>query len=162
MKQKQQGFTLIELVVVIIILGILAVTAAPKFISFQQEARVGTLNGLEGAIRSANSLVHSRAQIATPVAIDNVNVPLSAEYIAATAVALNAAMDTSFGVAADDTDWVVTADTPAAGSIRIMQRGAPTNCHLDYTQARAASAQGVTPVVTAAGPQYDIEVSGCN
>ncbi|MGL4893853.1 MAG: type II secretion system protein, partial [Shewanella sp.] len=44
--KKQQGFTLIELVVVIIILGILAVTAAPKFINLQGDARVSALNGL--------------------------------------------------------------------------------------------------------------------
>ncbi|MBM7073074.1 prepilin-type N-terminal cleavage/methylation domain-containing protein [Shewanella sp. 202IG2-18] len=41
--QKQQGFTLIELVVVIIILGILAVTAAPKFINLQSDARKSAL-----------------------------------------------------------------------------------------------------------------------
>ena len=42
--KRQQGFTLIELVVVIIILGILAVTAAPKFINLQGDARLSALS----------------------------------------------------------------------------------------------------------------------
>ncbi|WP_028762536.1 prepilin-type N-terminal cleavage/methylation domain-containing protein [Shewanella colwelliana] len=61
---KQKGFTLIELVVVIIILGILAVTAAPKFINLQSDARASTISGLEAAIKGADSLVHSKSLIA--------------------------------------------------------------------------------------------------
>lgn len=45
--KKQAGFTLIELVIVIIILGILAVTAAPKFLNLQDDARTSTLKGVE-------------------------------------------------------------------------------------------------------------------
>ena len=55
--KKQNGFTLIELVVVIIILGILAVTAAPKFINLQSDARETSLQGMKRAILGANSLV---------------------------------------------------------------------------------------------------------
>lgn len=62
--KRQQGFTLIELVVVIIILGILAVTAAPKFINLQGDARTSALQGLKGAIQGANSLVFSKAALA--------------------------------------------------------------------------------------------------
>lgn len=47
MKQPQ-GFTLIELVVVIVILGILAVTAAPQFLNLQGDARRASLQGLKG------------------------------------------------------------------------------------------------------------------
>ncbi|MBY6019126.1 prepilin-type N-terminal cleavage/methylation domain-containing protein [Halomonas denitrificans] len=61
--KRQQGFTLIELVVVIIILGILAVTAAPKFINLQKDARVATLSGVEGALKGGNALVYSKAAI---------------------------------------------------------------------------------------------------
>jgi MSHA pilin protein MshA len=61
--QKQQGFTLIELVVVIIILGILAVVAAPKFINLQSDARASTLEGVKGALQGANTLVYSKAMI---------------------------------------------------------------------------------------------------
>lgn len=56
---KQQGFTLIELVMVIVILGILAATALPKFVDISTSARVSTLKGLQGAIQGAKSLVKS-------------------------------------------------------------------------------------------------------
>ena len=64
---KQEGFTLIELIVVIVILGILAVTAAPKFIDLQGDARASTLQGLAGAMKGAATLVHGKALVANKV-----------------------------------------------------------------------------------------------
>ncbi|MGI2258534.1 pilus assembly FimT family protein [Shewanella sp. GXUN23E] len=58
---RQQGFTLIELVVVIIILGILAVTAAPKFFNLQKDAKISALEGARAAFASTNNLVYSKA-----------------------------------------------------------------------------------------------------
>ncbi len=55
------GFTLIELVVVIVILGILAAIAAPKFMDLQRDARIAYLRGVEGSIKSANQLLHAYA-----------------------------------------------------------------------------------------------------
>ena len=55
------GFTLIELIVVIVILGILAVSAAPKFMDLQGDARAATLKGMMGAVKSANSLILGKA-----------------------------------------------------------------------------------------------------
>ena len=55
-KQNTAGFTLIELVVVIIVLGILAVIAAPKFIGLSKEARVQTLSQLQASVKTANTL----------------------------------------------------------------------------------------------------------
>ena len=60
---KHKGFTLIELVIVIIILGVLAATAVPKFINIQSDARISALKGAEGAILSANNIVYSKAVI---------------------------------------------------------------------------------------------------
>ena len=61
MKRSNIGFTLIELVVVITILGILAAFAVPKFIALDTQARIATINGLAGSVKSAASLARGLA-----------------------------------------------------------------------------------------------------
>ena len=61
---KQQGFTLIELVMVIVILGILAATALPKFANLQGSARLASLNGAFGAVKSASTIAHAASLVA--------------------------------------------------------------------------------------------------
>lgn len=61
---KQSGFTLIELVVVIVILGILSVIAAPKFLNLQEDARDSRLQGMKGTIASALDLGYGEMAIA--------------------------------------------------------------------------------------------------
>src|SRR5690554_3031533 len=61
--KAQKGFTLIELIIVIVVLGILAVTAAPQFFNFSTDARVATLKGIEGSIKGANQIVYARASM---------------------------------------------------------------------------------------------------
>ncbi|WP_025559781.1 type II secretion system protein, partial [Vibrio parahaemolyticus] len=61
--KRQGGFTLIELVVVIVILGILAVTAAPRFLNLQDDARKSSLQGLKGAMDGAAGIVFGKAAI---------------------------------------------------------------------------------------------------
>ncbi len=61
--KKQTGFTLIELVVVIVILGILAVTAAPRFLNLQNDAREARLEGMKGAIESALGIGYGKMAI---------------------------------------------------------------------------------------------------
>ena len=56
MKQVQRGFTLIELVMVIVILGVLAAVAIPKFVDLKTEAQVAALQGVVGGINSASSV----------------------------------------------------------------------------------------------------------
>lgn len=58
--QKQAGFTLVELVVVIVILGLLAAAALPRFINVQNDAREASVNGVSGGLQSAVAL--ARAQ----------------------------------------------------------------------------------------------------
>lgn len=59
--QKNSGFTLIELVVVIFILGILAAVATSKWIDLQTSARISTLNGIAGALQSTISMTRAKA-----------------------------------------------------------------------------------------------------
>lgn len=60
---KEQGFTLIELIVVIVILGILAVTAAPKFMNLTSDANSAVVKGLAGAIRSASQTIYAKSKV---------------------------------------------------------------------------------------------------
>ncbi|MGI9919884.1 prepilin-type N-terminal cleavage/methylation domain-containing protein [Vibrio owensii] len=63
MKQNTKGFTLIELVVVIVILGILAVVAAPKFLNLQHDAREAVIKGLGGSVHNAAEMAFGKTAV---------------------------------------------------------------------------------------------------
>lgn len=79
---KRNGFTLIELVVVIVIIGALAAFAVPRFVRLEGQARASSLEGMLGSIRAASTLAHSQA-LAEEAALND---PITMEGLAITMV----------------------------------------------------------------------------
>lgn len=61
--RKLSGFTLIELIIVIVILGILAVSASAKFLDLSRDAKISVLTSIAGEIRETNKLVQTKARV---------------------------------------------------------------------------------------------------
>lgn len=68
MKNGQRGFTMIELIVVIVILGILAAVALPRFTNIQGDARIAKLNAARGAVQAATQLIRGTVLVRAGVA----------------------------------------------------------------------------------------------
>jgi MSHA pilin protein MshA len=82
MHKTQGGFTLIELVIVIVILGLLAATALPRFVNLTSEARLASVNGVAGGLRSGVSLVKAHVLVKGSsggfISMDGVSVAVNA------------------------------------------------------------------------------------
>ncbi|ARR50276.1 type II secretion system protein [Photobacterium damselae subsp. damselae] len=152
--KRQGGFTLIELVVVIVILGILAVTAAPKFMNLQNDARNASLQGLKGAIEGAAGIVYGKAAVqgvesdATSKVGDVATVY---GYPAATSAGIAAAVN---GLQKDG-DWSCQAGSGTPASYECTFKGKEADyisttetkaCYVKYTQAASVSSAAKTEV----------------
>ena len=77
MGKVQRGFTLIELVMVIVILGVLAAVAIPKFVDLRTDAYTATAQGFAGALNSANAINYAGCAAKSGVATANVCVKVT-------------------------------------------------------------------------------------
>lgn len=163
MKRTNSGFTLIELIIVIVILGILAVTASPKFLDLTGDARKATIEGLEGSVNGAASITNSRAIILGLTSgnayfdDDNDNTQDAGEiglvngYPDAESLDLTLELDGNWTVVegttkvriypSDVTAHTVTTDTFAADNTGDI-------CYIQYTEAAANAKPTITDIDT--------------
>lgn len=129
MKSTHQGFTLIELVVVIVILGILAATALPRFVDLTDEASTSAAAGIAGGISSAASLNYAarKANASKGVAYNSATPCASA--------ALNTIMQTPL-----PTSGYTFAQVGATDCSVVANDGVAVSCTVTPTKGTAATA----------------------
>jgi MSHA pilin protein MshA len=140
--KRTQGFTLIELIVVILVLGILAAIAAPRFVDLTGKARIAALNGLRAAVSSASTLANALtvAQGNTPnqpVTIGGVNVLMTNYYPSQASGGIDAA------VQFDSTTY----QTTGTMTFQVRTAATPGSCQFVYT---AAAFTTQPPTISAA------------
>ena len=153
--RKEKGFTLIELVMVIVILGILAAFALPRFADLGGDARTSSLQGLAGAIKSAASIAYS-AQLASG---NGLGADVTLEGTAITMVNGFPTADADWIVAAaniDDDDYPTSAGGTDGGETITFTL--QTDCTVAYQAANAAT-DNTAPITS----RYSVTVTdtGC-
>jgi MSHA pilin protein MshA len=158
-KAAQGGFTLIELIVVIVILGILAATALPRFASLSGEARSASLNAAKGALGATSAMTHGKFLVtADPTIVvegTTVNMNATSGYPSTTTIGQARNLALAAGLAATDY-YVCTSGSNAncptlnAGEMAIVPFSLSTtakakNCYVKYVPAVAAN---TAPVIT--------------
>lgn len=165
--KKQSGFTLIELVIVIIILGVLSATAIPKFLDLQSDAREGSMNGLKSALETAVTLTYSKGAIESlekeTDAITSTGIKLRYGYPLAQQGVLRLILsfsDDSDGYDNSD-DWEISGSEPViftlkddAGDMLVAEIKADSSiCKLVYNNSAYNSSTGAgdRPIITISG-----------